>query len=240
MSIRRQTKVYINDRATEVGSAKYMEGTLSGYVQVITYPDPCVPDVPVVQQYMIKTTRPISSVLGDWEDAYLGYLKSFKKHYSNNYDGTVRVRSGNIVLPRDGECGPRVVACWMAAYDDTVLAFQVHWANGKCFQTNDIHISRNVHGQRETEYLPQIEKSSMDEYIRMSTDEYDPVLEVQQPVVDSSRVVRGSGRLSLLDQVQILELLRSKTKQSFIAKKYKVSAPYISKLKKQFIEDGRL
>lgn len=216
------TKVFINDYDTQIGNALYFKDTLTGYVR--TYIKHPHSGVEAVEQYRITTARPKVEVLGDWDHAYLGFLRSFKKYYKNNFKNA-KVSSGNIIIDRDGLKGPKAIACWMAAYDKKVLTFQIHFATGRVFQTTDVCIGVNTNDQRETEFLSCIEKGEKDSYVELAT------RQIQR---------RKGGKLTQEQEAEIRQLIRDKEKLKDIAARYGVTQPYISKLKKQFLEDGLL
>lgn len=230
MTFTRSTKVFINDQDTTIGNAKYLATTLSGYVSVV-FQDPDDETTVLRQQFDISTTQPAIDQLGHFRAGYLGRYESYKSYYKAEFQNVI-VKRGNLTKKINGGLGSKFVACWIAAYDDRVLVFEIHYPNGSIYRTSDVDIQRNEHLQRVTEWLPALKGSTEDPCIQMS----------QPSLVKQSR--REGTKLTLADEAHILhDLQNMKTtgmKQSLIAKRFGVTSAYISKLKKQLIADGKL
>lgn len=235
MSIQRTTKIYINDQDTVIGASTKHAGTLSGYVHVTTVFDPELPESKMTAQYRITTTTPSVSVLSDWDAMYKGAVISYKKHYKNNYEN-VSVKCGDIIQERNLQMGvmrDTVVACWVAAYDKNVIAFQIHYPSGAIFQSHDIAMGINARQQRETDNVVAV-KTTCDPSIKMST-----------PKVKESR--RKGSKLSFEDEQGIIAKVLARTadgkkqfKQKDIAHSYNVTPMAISKLIKTLKAEGKL
>jgi hypothetical protein len=236
MATQRTTKIYINDHDTVIGKSTKYAGTLSGYVYITTILDEEIPDQVAKCQYRITTTKPDLTVLNDWDSMFNGAVDSYKKHYSKNYEG-VSIKFGNIVQERNLQLGIMRdvnVACWVAAYDKNVIAFQIHYPSGAIFQSHDVAMGTNAHGQRECEIVPAT-KTTLDPSIKMTV------------LKDNKKTHRREGaKLSFSDEAEILHCLqdkkagKSKITGALLATQYQVSRMAISKLKTRFEADGLL
>jgi hypothetical protein len=236
MSTQRTTKIYINDQDTIIGQSTKKAGTLSGYVYITTILDEEVPDQVAKCQYRITTTTPDTKVLNDWDSMFNGAVESYKKHYSKNYEG-VSIKCGNIVQERNLQLGIMRdvnVACWVAAYDQNVIAFQIHYPSGAIFQSHDVAMSTNANGQRECDIVTAT-KTTFDPSIKMTV------------LKGGEKTHRREGsKLSFSDEAEILRCLqdkkagKSKITGALLATQYQVSKMAISKLKSRFEAEGKL
>ncbi|MFM2580623.1 hypothetical protein [Vibrio fortis] len=236
MTIQRTTKIYINDEDTVIGSSTKLAGTLSGYVHVTTVFDEEIPDAKMTAQYRITTTTPSLDVLKAWSAMYEGAITSYKLHYKQNYEG-VKVKFGNLIQERNlamGVMRDTVVGCWVAAYDENVIAFQIHYPSGAIFQSHDVAMGLNTYKQRETEVIEAVKQQR-----------FDPTIKMSKPVIKASR--RKGSKLSFDDERSIAEMLTAKTdvgkkkyKQQDIAERFNVSSMAISKLKKTLQSEGKI
>ncbi|EJB1786922.1 hypothetical protein MUC14_002778 [Vibrio parahaemolyticus] len=232
----RTTKIYINTRDTEVGSTTQRAATISGYMNV-TLTDEYDPTISVVKKYHINTTRPKDEKLGHWRAGFLGRLASYKSYYKSEFEN-VKVKTGNIVEDRglvgDGNGGKKrikkTVACWIAAYDEKVLAFEVHYPTGAIFRTTDVVVNTNDLGQRETDFLD----------CEIATDETINTFVVMAERKQSTRRKRSDSKLSIQDEETMLQMMKQKYKQKDIAAHFGITQPMVSKMKKHFKQQGQL
>lgn len=227
----RTTKIYINVQDTAVGDTTQLADTISGYMKV-TLTDEYDETINVVKQYYINTTRPADENLGHWRNGYLGRLASYKSYYKSEFEN-VKIKAGNIVEDKgaaDGKRYKKTVACWIAAYDEKVLAFEIHYPTGAIFRTTDVNIATNNLFQRETDWL-QCDKVA---------DETQSDFVVMAERKQSTRRKRSDSKLSIQDEEVMLQMMKQKYKQKDIATHFGITQPMVSKMKKHFKELGQL
>ena len=222
----RTTKIFINTQDTEVGNVTYYDGTLSGYMNV-TLTDEFDETISVIKQYHITTTKRTEvDHLGHWRAGYLGRAESYRSYYGSEFEN-VRVKTGSISESINNNKGRRNVACWIAAYDDKILAFEIHYPNGSIFRVTDLVISKNALLQRESDWL-------------LCENTVDRNFVVMAERKETLRRKRVDSKLSVVDEEKILEMMKDKLTQKYIANFFNVTQPLISQLKKRFKDEGLL
>ncbi|MCX4071924.1 hypothetical protein [Aeromonas caviae] len=118
-------------------------GQISGYMNVNGV-DPL--NVPWRTSYTIQTVQEVRNVqakiLGVWAPSYKGRVQSFIMQYVGQRDG-VQVKFGHIQLEKyipateDKKANTtwENVACWVAAYDDNLMTFEIHLKSGAIYQS---------------------------------------------------------------------------------------------------------
>lgn len=227
----RTSKIFINDAETFIGDgpSQYAD-TISGSL-FNNYQDSEVSGDCVQTQYYLNTARPLSNQLYDWQDRFLGSLKSFRNHAALCKD--TKVATGNIIESINNGKGTKFKGCFIALFDKNKILFEVHYNAMKLFYVDDVIMAeRSTYNQLQTDLM--VLKTG-------STDPNNVFAQLDELKEVTHR--RAGSKLTLQDEEDILHFLTMGTKansQRNIAARYSVSQQTISKLKKQFIEKGLL
>ncbi|SGY90308.1 hypothetical protein [Moritella viscosa] len=226
----RTTKIFINDHNTEIDKTTFLAGTISGYMTITLQDEDDVTAIST-QQYFINTTQPTLDILSYWRAGYIGRYESYKAYYKAEFEN-VQIKRGNIVKSINGGKGKKVVACWIAAYDKDILAFEVHYPSGGIFRATDIHMGVNHLEQRATDSIP----------CNKITDDLAqyPLVAMSTPKEKVTHRRKGM-KLSIEDEAAILDLLKnSNIKQKAIAERFGVKPSYITNKKTKWKNEGKL
>lgn len=136
------TKLYLRI-ADSMKKVTRTAGQISGYMNVNGVD---ALDVPWRTSYTIQTVQEVKNVqakiLGVWAPSYKGRVQSFIMQYVGQRDG-VQVKYGHIQLEKYVPATENKkanttwdnVACWVAAYDDNLMTFEIHLKSGAIYQS---------------------------------------------------------------------------------------------------------
>ncbi len=232
----RTTKIFINDIDTthkDKHGGEYIRfaDTISGYV-LTQYTDEADPLFTKAERYFINTTQPLTDNIINYKRSYLARFKDHKEVAKRN---GATVAAGNINKRINKGKGTKTAACFIAVFDDDKCSFEIHYPTGAIFYTTHVEFIKNEENQRESDYK------------EMTDQEYDLQALFPAKVIPTARRREGAT-LSYQDEQAILKYLQNnktlpkaqRVTQKALAKSFKVSSPYISKLKKQWKAEGKL
>lgn len=97
------------------------------------------------KQYHVQSVKQFkdinSAVLGCWQDGYVGRVKSYTKYYKIERDG-VTTAFGHVykLVQRETNASREVIGCFVAAYDEHYMTFEMHLPNGNIWQSTQPHL----------------------------------------------------------------------------------------------------
>lgn len=167
-----KAKVFINKKVRSTDCNGYIQlntvvggGVLSSYTVNLKFQN--------VTKHGTKHSKLSVDKLGNWKAGFLGRLESYKLHIKENYEHG-KVLCGNVVREWDTSNGTNgndySVGCFIAAFDDEVLYFEVHYNTGAIERIDgaDIITIKEVN-QIATQQMKQIDRSDSLNNVKLSS-----------------------------------------------------------------------
>lgn len=248
MSVKHQNKLFLQVKTAEGYEAgrKRQAGMITGYLHTQFN----VPDLGTtmrIQHYVdtVANSRNVdTALLGPWVHGYVGRFKSFVDYYAMNYEG-VNVTQGHIYTLENQQLSQggfkeirKNIACWIAAQDECLISFEVHFPNGRIWQSkNFIEVDKsktqyecgitdlmNIMDQQD---MTLVAGSVSNNLIKMSNAKGETTIRLEEPR-------HANNSLSVEQERLILEMFKQKVKGKDIAVRFKISATKVSFLKTKF------